>query len=300
MTEQADSNIVDVFKERLASPFLFTFFWVSCTWNWKVIYWFLYEPLKPSLKLVRIPFEWGVGWPILITVAVITVVPWINNAVEIIKQYAEHNLNLWLHKLKWKKMVTEVEYQKLVDEVAQLKEKQHKLINDNVAAQDNENQAKEDLLQSQEQISTHIESLSEFEVEKTKLTTLLSERTKEIIALESALEMNKNSFNNLQMDLNLRKEDLSFAKNKLSSKQDLVELYESEMREVYKVERILNHTSRNLDKTLSNIEVSGADTKFSVYISDIRTKHKSMTEVLAALKSIHSDYAEHRKQANVI
>ena len=163
MTEQADSNIVDVFKERLASPFLFTFFWVSCTWNWKVIYWFLYEPLKPSLKLVQMPFEWGVGWPILITVAVITVVPWINNAVEIIKQYAEHNLNLWLHKLKWKKMVTEVEYQKLVDEVAQLKEKQHKLINDNVAAQQDEKEAKEKLVSSQAEVNLNLDRISKLE-----------------------------------------------------------------------------------------------------------------------------------------
>ncbi|MBH0034610.1 hypothetical protein I6F43_07935 [Pseudoalteromonas sp. NZS71_1] len=167
--QQNDSSALDLFRERLASPFLFTFFWVSCTWNWKLIFWFLYEPLKPSIKFVRIPFEWEVLFPVLITVVVICVVPWLNNVVEVIKQFAEHQLNLWLHRLNWKKMVTESQYQKLEDEVVQLKEKQHQLINDNVTAQENENQAKEELLSSKAEISSKLEKLSELEDERKTL-----------------------------------------------------------------------------------------------------------------------------------
>tara|TARA_B100001063_G_C16731130_1_gene539360 strand:+ start:345 stop:1118 length:774 start_codon:yes stop_codon:yes gene_type:complete len=200
MTEQADSNIVDVFKERLASPFLFTFFWVSCTWNWKVIYWFLYEPLKPSLKLVRIPFEWGVWWPILITVVVITVVPWINNAVEIIKQYAEHNLNLWLHKLKWKKMVTEAEYQKLVDEVVQLKDRQHKLVNDNSKAQASEQEAKEALISVQEDNNKNLSLLSKLEGEKADYSTNLQDAEKDNKRLSAKVSKLEKQINEIEQE----------------------------------------------------------------------------------------------------
>ncbi|ALS32662.1 hypothetical protein PTRA_a1450 [Pseudoalteromonas translucida KMM 520] len=140
-----------------------------------MIYWFLYEPLKPSIKLVRLPFEWEVLTPVLITVAVISVVPWLNNAVEIIKQFAEHQLNLWLNKLNWKKMVTEAQYQKLVDEVAQLKEKQHQLVNDNIKAQESEIQAKKELLSSQAEVNLNLKKLSDLEREKTALSTKLFE-----------------------------------------------------------------------------------------------------------------------------
>ncbi len=84
MTPQADSSTLDLFRERLASPFIFTFFWVSCTYNWKLIYWFLYEPLKPSMKLIQLPFDWFYLEPLGLTFLIITVVPWVNNLVELL------------------------------------------------------------------------------------------------------------------------------------------------------------------------------------------------------------------------
>jgi hypothetical protein len=187
MTQQAESSIVDVFKERLASPFLFTFFWVSCTWNWKLIYWFLYEPLKPSIKFNKLPFEWGVICPALITVVIIAAVPWLNNAVEIIKQYAAHKLNILLHKYGWKKMIAETEYQKVVDEVAALKKEKHSLINENTEAQERENKAKEDLLSAQKQIGDQLNKLSKIEKEKSERFSNGKQVAAKIVSLEGSL-----------------------------------------------------------------------------------------------------------------
>lgn len=193
MTQQEESGIVDVFKERLASPFLFTFFWVSCTWNWKIIYWFLYEPIKPSIKLEQIPFEVSFIDPLLITLTAITIVPFLNNFVELSKRFADHMLNVWLHKLKWKRMVTEFEHQKLIDEVASTKEKYHKLVDDNIKAQESERQAKAGLLSSQADANKNLEKLSELEEEKLKLITQNRELSVKCESMERHLnDVNEN------------------------------------------------------------------------------------------------------------
>lgn len=222
MTQQAENGIVDVFKERLANPFIFTFFWVSCTWNWKVIYWFLYEPLKPSIKFERIPYEWTFWVPLILTFVVTLVTPWLNNLVEIIKQFAAHKLNVWIHDLNWKKMVTESEYQAKVDEVATLKQEKHDLINANVLAQENENKAKEEMILTQKEVSSHLENISKLERDKSKSSSeinnlleknrqLILDLSNQKIIIEEALSLVNRA--SLHID---KKQDIS-AKATLSS-----------------------------------------------------------------------------------
>lgn len=256
MTQQAESSIVDVFKERLASPFLFTFFWVSCTWNWKLIYWFLYEPLKPSIKFNEVPFEWGVMFPALITFAVIVIAPWLNNLVEIIKQYAEHRLNICLHEFGWKNMVADTEYQKVVDEVTALKKEKHTLINDNTEAQERENKAKEDLLSAQKQVSEQLNKLTEIEEERYKHLSDGREFASKMYSLEGSLAFSNNKLEKIKEAINTEITLLEIVNNvsdnrvneltdKLySSFTETLKLIDSEKDEVLKAFR----TSENTDK----------------------------------------------------
>lgn len=248
MTQQAESSIVDVFKERLASPFLFTFFWVSCTWNWKLIYWFLYEPLKPSIKFNEVPFEWGVMFPALITFVVIVIAPWLNNLVEIIKQYAEHRLNIWLHEFGWKKMVADTEYQKVVDEVAALKKEKHTLINDNTEAQERENKAKEDLLSAQKQVNEQLNRLTGIEEEMSK--HLLNERelASKVKSLEGSLAFSNNKLEKIKEAINTEITLLEIV-NKVSDN---------------RVNELTDKLYSSFTETLKLIE-KGEDEEFSAY-----------------------------------
>lgn len=164
MTQQAENGIIDLFRERLASPFIFTYFWVSCTWNWKAIYWFIYEPLKPSLKLQKIPFEWLFCEPLFIAIAIVIFVPWINNGVEFLKRFAENKYNEWLHNHNWKEMISFEEHSRSIEEIANLKSKVYKLANDNEDVKSKENELREKLSQSQLQISKHLESINKNQI----------------------------------------------------------------------------------------------------------------------------------------
>jgi len=129
MTVQTDSSTLDLFRERLASPFIFTYFWVSCTWNWKLLYWFFYEPLKPSLKLQQIPYEWHYIYPFVLTLLIVVVIPWINNLVELLKRFAGNWFNKWLHSKGWKEMVSNDEHLQILDELSITKSRAHDLTN---------------------------------------------------------------------------------------------------------------------------------------------------------------------------
>lgn len=143
LENQADSGFVDALRERLASPFLFTFFWLMCTWNWKIIYWFINEPLKPSLKFESIPkdMEWSFGWPVLLTFVVVVFVPWLNNFADVAKEWATGKANTFMHKKGMKKMVTAEKFEALLEENANLKQRVHTLLKDAENAKNEEAKA---------------------------------------------------------------------------------------------------------------------------------------------------------------
>lgn len=65
--QNEQGSFFELFKDR---PLVFTYIWIFCTWNWKSIWWFLFEPLKVSIKLqtyIDAGFGFEPYWPILFT-----------------------------------------------------------------------------------------------------------------------------------------------------------------------------------------------------------------------------------------
>lgn len=78
----ADTGIFENLKEKLANPILFTYFWVFCSWNVKNIFYLLYMPLKIDQKFLYLEGKWWVIAPIIMTIVVVFIFPWLNNFVE--------------------------------------------------------------------------------------------------------------------------------------------------------------------------------------------------------------------------
>lgn len=192
MTQQTENGIIDLFRERLASPFIFTYFWVSCTWNWKAIYWFIYEPLKPSLKLQKIPFEWHFCEPLFIAITIVIFVPWINNGVEFLKRFAENKYNEWLHNHNWKEMISSEEHSRAIEEIANLKSKVYELANDNEDVKSKENELREKLNQSQLQISKNLENINKNQILISDLKINLSNREQDISKADQRIKSLEN------------------------------------------------------------------------------------------------------------
>ncbi|GAP76980.1 hypothetical protein W04_3559 [Pseudoalteromonas sp. SW0106-04] len=108
---QQDHTLLDIFKERLSNPFMFTYFWVFCGWNWKAILWLLMEPLSAGLKLEQFSnkFQWNWTDPLWVSCALILILPWVNSVVEILKRWAENTANKKLSDWGWKEMVPQEE-----------------------------------------------------------------------------------------------------------------------------------------------------------------------------------------------
>jgi len=226
MTVQDDSSTLDLFRERLASPFIFTYFWVSCTWNWKLLYWFFYEPLKPSLKLQQIPYEWHYIYPFVLTLLIVVVIPWVNNIVELLKRFAGNWFNQWLHSKGWKEMVSNDEHLQILDELSITKSRAHDLTNKYDELLIREKEAKESLIKEREENS---KLLSDIASEKERSSTYEISRNeikeKQLEAEELHLKAHNEALKYAEKLKNLETlyNDLSNSYNSLSEKLSLIE-----------------------------------------------------------------------------
>ncbi|OLF80497.1 hypothetical protein AWH60_03725 [Pseudoalteromonas haloplanktis] len=266
MTPQADSSTLDLFRERLASPFIFTFFWVSCTYNWKLIYWFLYEPLKPSMKLIQLPFDWFYLEPLGLTFLIITVVPWVNNLVELLKRYAGNCFNEYLHKRGWKEVVSNDEHLKVLDELSISKSRAHDLTNKYDELLIREKRVKESLIKEREEISKLLNDIASeklqtsfYKAGQNEIKEKLLEADKlylnahnKTIELTKELEKNRNAYRKLVFD-----------NESLNGKMDLIKSETCKLNNVFKLNSLSNITTptknelilaiqslRNIDKIL--------------------------------------------------
>ncbi|ANS04645.1 hypothetical protein [uncultured Mediterranean phage] len=135
-----DPSLLDIFKERLSNPFLFTYFWVFCSLNWKTILWLLLEPGEISKKLFLLesqhPWDWWT--PIWVAAVLVAILPWVNAIVEILKRLAENTTNQLLSKKGWKEMVvpeiheaTKLKNHDLEIQLDRAEARQSKLMEDN-------------------------------------------------------------------------------------------------------------------------------------------------------------------------
>ncbi|QUI70516.1 hypothetical protein [Pseudoalteromonas sp. M8] len=170
-------GFVDSLKERISNPFLFTFSWLFVVWNWKAFGWFMFEPLKFSLKLERFQYtgiELYFWWPLFMTFLVVIFGHSLNNFAEICKRSWDYLYASLLKKLGWKEYVDKIEHDQLQDETQKLKERNRELIHQ---LQNSDNEKRDYLEQisalnkSQGSSETELEHLKQ---EKLKLVTELT------------------------------------------------------------------------------------------------------------------------------
>lgn len=71
--QNEQGSFFELFKDR---PLVFTYLWIFCSWNWKSIWWFLFEPMMASEKLkvyIKLGYAFDPVAPVLFTlIATIT------------------------------------------------------------------------------------------------------------------------------------------------------------------------------------------------------------------------------------
>lgn len=243
MTVQDDSSTLDLFRERLASPFIFTFFWVSCTWNWKLLYWFFYEPLKPSLKLQQIPYEWHYIYPFLLTIVIIVVIPWVNNLVELLKRFAGNWFNKWLHSKGWKEMVSNNEHLQILDELSITKSRAHDLTNKYDELLRREKEVQKSLIKEREEnskllsdIATEKERSSIYEISRNEI------KEKQLEAEELHLKAHNEA---IELTKELKKSrgayrQLLFENSSINEKLDGIKVEINTLQNIYKLDSVNN------------------------------------------------------------
>lgn len=119
MQQIADTGIFENLKEKIASPLLFSYFCVFCSWNIEHILYLFYMPLKIDKRWDDLYAEWSVWWPILITLILVAVLPWLNNVVEIWKRIAHKHLQDYLTRKELQTPVSYDKHQKVLDQLSQ-------------------------------------------------------------------------------------------------------------------------------------------------------------------------------------
>ncbi|WP_462165473.1 hypothetical protein [Pseudoalteromonas sp. GB43] len=267
MTVQADSSTLDLFRERLASPFIFTYFWVSLTWNWKLVYWFLYEPLKPSLKLNQIPFDWNYWQPFGITLLLVVIVPWLNNGVEFLKRFAVNWFNKWLHTKGWKEMISNDEHLQVLDELSKTKARAHDLTDKYDDLLIREKEVKERLIKEQEKnskllsdIATEKEQSSFYEIARNEIKEKQLEAEElhlkshnEALKYAEQLKKSENEFKNLSHSYNKQDETLNQIKKENKELANILGVYSMVGANILSIPEIrrASQVVRNIDSLLN-------------------------------------------------
>lgn len=103
--EIGDTGISENLKQKMTNPFMFTFFWVFCSWNIKNILYVLYMPLKIDQSFKNLEGEWWLWSPLFVSLILVVTLPWLNNLIEFVRQKADNVLNSQLHKRKVQEFV---------------------------------------------------------------------------------------------------------------------------------------------------------------------------------------------------
>jgi len=117
MQQIQDTGLLENLKEKMANPALFTYFWIFLGANWKNILFIMYEPLKLSNRIEKLPYAWDYLTPLFVTAIAVFTLPWVNSVIEIGKQashrWLQHKLNNW----HIKAMVSFEEHEKVNDKL---------------------------------------------------------------------------------------------------------------------------------------------------------------------------------------
>ncbi|MDW7548187.1 hypothetical protein [Pseudoalteromonas peptidolytica] len=184
MSFQDTQGIIDSLKERISNPFMFTYSWLFIVCNWKAVGWFLFEPLKFSLKLQRFQFtglDIYILKPLFFTILLLLVGHALNNFSEICKRFWDYRYAKVLQRIGWKEFVDKAIHDKLHDEKLKLEGVNRQLILDAKKAYDSEQNKIKMLSDLSKQVGKYEE-----ESEKTK--SALASAEQEIVDITAQLE----------------------------------------------------------------------------------------------------------------
>ncbi len=121
MQQVANTGVFENLKEKISNPVMFTYFWIFCTFNHKSILLLFNEPKLFSEKMAFLYQLGTFGYPALITIAALLILPWLNSITELWKSSANNWLEEKLKKYGWSTKVDNSVYQEALDEISQLK-----------------------------------------------------------------------------------------------------------------------------------------------------------------------------------
>ena len=235
MQQQETQSFLDFFRDRLTNPALFTYFWVLGVFHWKLIGWFLFEPLEFSSKLQRyksLGFEVNFINPLFITILVIIFSPLMNNAVEFIKRAWDQAFSWVLKKINWKELVDAEDYNNLLNTNESLR-------SDKRGMQDQLDHQIGKLKQSEADLSSKIKGLIDLETEKNNLEAQNTKLNNELNQLQNEwqekIKVTKNEVEELKSKFELlseehkeiKSENDELKKDKLSLESQIISLKKS-------------------------------------------------------------------------
>lgn len=216
MQEVAQVTFFENLKEKISNPFLFTYFWVFCSFNYQNILILFYEPLKMSTKMARLSGAWEVAMPIWITIGIILLSPIPNNLIEYYRQVWERILAWCLNATKLKEMVSLEKYDLLKNQLIELKSQYNISINRVEEANNKLNNYKE---QFESKRNAEQEELN-------KLKESLSVITKEIEIKDSELKELKQGLDDINKENNSKGEAIAQQSIKIERLSKTLDEYE--------------------------------------------------------------------------
>lgn len=281
MQNQESFSFLDLIQNRISNPAILTFTWVLIICNWQAVGWFLFEPLKFSLKLkefsntgIEVFFWKALG----ITALVLIFGRLLSNIVDLIRYLWDQGFALVMKTLKLKQYVDMNSYHKAIDEMNQLKD---------------ENRVK------QTEKDTLISDLSSFKTQTEELKKQLNDHDKAFATELARSEELREKISTLEQTI----------KNKEASLNELGEELENFKTSNQKIQKSLNRANKSIEenqnelnklyKTIDGLEVSVSekDSEIAdlesdlVRITDEKTEFENLvTELKKELANLNKTY----------
>lgn len=268
MQQQETQSFLDFFRDRLTNPALFTYFWVLGVFHWKLIGWFLFEPLEFSLKLQRyksLGFEINFINPLFITILVIIFSPLMNNAVEFIKRAWDQAFSWILKKINWKELVDAEDYNNLLNTNESLR-------SDKRGMQDQLDNQIGKLKQSEADLSSKIKVVADLGAEKNKL--------------EAQNTTLKNELNQLQ---NESQETIKVTKEEIEKLKSKFELLSEEHKEIKSENDELKKDKQRLESQIISLMKSSSNYNQTDLFENKAAKTKPSQEQFYPIRGLEID-----------
>lgn len=271
MQNQESFSFLDLIQNRISNPAILTFTWVLIICNWQAVGWFLFEPLKFSLKLkefsntgIEVFFWKALG----ITALVLIFGRLLSNIVDLIRYLWDQGFALVMKTLNLKQYVDMNSYHKAIDEMNQLKD---------------ENRVK------QAEKDTLISDLSSFKTQTEELKKQLDDHDKafatelarseelreKISTLEQTIKNKEASLNELSEELEALGISNQKMQKSLNRANESIEENQNEFNKLYKtidnLETLIDEKDTDISDLESNlVRVEDENTEFETLVKKLK------------------------------